>query len=259
MTVDMYKAIVFFDLDGTLLMDDKSLSPANVQAIHELEQNNILPVVSTGRNIFEVRYVLDETGMDSIVSANGSYVQFEGKRLHAEYLEPELIEEFNAFANAQGDPVAWFNHHEFALSQETTVTDKNFKLLGLNARVEPDWYKYHHVNFMFVFNFDKEKLYQERFKGVLSLVRNNPRGLDTMLDGVSKKSGIEELLDYANFGKVPTYAFGDQLNDLEMFDLVDHPICMANGNPAVKEKAEFITTSNMNGGIVNGLRHFDLI
>ena len=44
-----------------------------------------------------------------------------------------------------------------------------------------------------------------------------------------------------------------------MFDLVDHPICMANGNPAVKEKAEFITTSNMNGGIVNGLRHFDLI
>lgn len=255
----MYNAVAFFDLDGTLLLDDKSLAPNVIQAISELQHNHILPVVSTGRNLFEVQYVLDQTNIDSIVSANGSYVEYEGKKLSAEVISTKLIEEFNAFANAQGDPVAWFNHENFALSQETPVTDENFKLLGLTARVLPDWYQVHQINFLFVFNFDKEELYQKRFKNKLSLVRNNPRGLDTMVTGVSKKTGIEQLLKFARLRDLPTYAFGDQLNDLEMFDLVDHPVAMANGNPIVKQKAEFVTTSNMNDGIVNGLKHFNLI
>lgn len=255
----MYKAIVFFDLDGTLLLNDKSLSPEVIEAIGQLKANNILPVVSTGRNVFEVEYVLEQTGMNSIVSANGSYVEYEGKELHADYMTESVINEFNAFAKKQGDPVAWFNHAEFALSEETPVTDENFKLLSLDARVIPDWYEKNAVNFLFVFNFDKEELYQERFAGKLSLVRNNPRGLDTMVAGVSKKTGIQQLLKYSGLGEIPSYAFGDQINDLEMFDQVDHPVAMGNGNPINKERAEFVTTSNMDNGIVNGLKHFDLI
>lgn len=255
----MYDAIVFFDLDGTLFDDQKNVLPSSIDAIKQMSKNNILSVISTGRNVFEVQYVLDETGLDTIVSANGSYVQYQGKKLHQEVIPEEVLDEFTDYANQQGDPVGYFNNRGFRLSQANEATKENFKLLRLDAKVDPDFYHREKINFMNVFNEDKEEQYQERFKGVLSLVRNNPRALDTMNAGVSKRTGIQILLEAAHLENVHTYAFGDQLNDLQMFDMVDTPIAMANGHELAKEKAAFVTTSNMDDGIVNGLKHFNLV
>ncbi|MFC6255032.1 Cof-type HAD-IIB family hydrolase [Secundilactobacillus hailunensis] len=255
----MYDAIVFFDLDGTLFDDQKNVLPASIDAIKQMSKNNILSVISTGRNVFEVQYVLDETGLDTIVSANGSYVQYQGKKLHQEVIDEDVLDDFTDYANQQGDPVGYFNNRGFRLNKANDATTANFKLLRLDAQVDPDFYHHEPINFMNVFNEDKEKQYQERFKGVLSLVRNNPRALDTMKAGVSKRTGIQILLEAAHLGNVPTYAFGDQLNDLQMFDMVDTPIAMANGHKLAKEKAAYVTTSNMNNGIVNGLKHYNLI
>lgn len=255
----MPKAVVFFDLDGTLLRDDKSLAKSTLDAIDKLRQNDVLPVVATGRNIFEIQYVLDQTGIDSIVSANGSYVQYQGRKLDAAVIPQPLIEAFNAFAEKQGDPVAWFNNQTFALSRETAATRENFALLKLDAKVITDWYQTHEVNFLFVFNTDKEDLYNRQFAGQLSLVRNNPRGLDTMMAGVSKRTGILTLLNEAGLSGTPTYGFGDELNDEQMLKLVDHPVVMGNGNPKMKALADYVTGDNMHNGIVQGLQHFALI
>ncbi|WDF82408.1 Cof-type HAD-IIB family hydrolase [Lacticaseibacillus pabuli] len=255
----MPKAVVFFDLDGTLLRDDKSVAPSCLDAIAELRQHHVLPVVATGRNIFEVENVLKQTQIDTVVSANGSYVQYQGKRLSQAVIPTNLVEDFTDYAKNQGDPIAWFNNEGFALNHETPVTDKNFELLHLHAHVEPLWYKRHRVNFMFVFNFDKEQRYSEHFESKLSLVRNNPRGLDTMLAGVSKATGIKTLLSVAKLAHLPTFGFGDELNDVPMLKLVDHPVVMGNGNPKVKQLAEFVTTSNMTDGIEHGLQHFGLL
>lgn len=255
----MYDAIVFFDLDGTLFDDQKNVLPSSIDAIKQMAQHNILSVVSTGRNIFEVQYVLDETGIDSIVSANGSYVQYQGKKLHQEVIPTSVIDDFTKYANEQGDPVGYFNNRGFRLNRANEATTENFKLLRLDPIVEPDFYKKEPINFMNVFNEDKEEAYQKEFEGVLSLVRNNPRALDTMNAGISKRTGIKILLDAAHLNNIPTYAFGDQLNDLQMFEMVDTPIAMGNGHKLAKEKAKFVTTSNMDNGIVNGLKHYDLI
>ncbi|MTV83040.1 Cof-type HAD-IIB family hydrolase [Secundilactobacillus folii] len=255
----MYDAIVFFDLDGTLFDDQKNVLPSSIEAIKQMSQHNILSVVSTGRNIFEVQYVLDETGIDSIVSANGSYVQYKGKKLHQEVIPTSVIEDFTNYANKQGDPVGYFNNKGFRLNQANDATRENFKLLRLDAKVDPDFYHKEAINFMNVFNADKEEAYQKRFDGVLSLVRNNPRALDTMNYGISKRTGIKILLESAHLEHIPTYAFGDQLNDLQMFEMVDTPIAMGNGHELAKKKAAYVTTTNMNNGIVNGLKHFNLI
>lgn len=255
----MTKAIVFFDLDGTLFDDDKHILPSSLVAIHQLQHKDILPVISTGRNIFEIKSLLDETGIDSVLSANGSYVQYRGQKLLAETLVPKLIEEFTDFATQQGDVVGYFNNRGVRLNKENDLTRANFKALRLTAKVDPKFYLKEPINFMNVFNTDKEGLYQTQFKDKLSLVRNNPRALDTMKFGVSKRTGIEALLKTAHLDGVHTYAFGDQLNDLQMFDVVDTPIAMGNGHKLAKEKAAYITTTNMDDGIANGLKHFKLI
>ena len=255
----MYRAVTFFDLDGTFLDNDKNVPAENIEAVQQLKQNNILPVISTGRNIFEIQYVMDQAGIDTIVSANGSYVQYEGKKLKAEEIKKPLLEELISFAAEQGDALAFYNNREFALTTANEMTRENYRLLRLTANVNPSFYQTNEVNFVNVFNYDKDKLYQDKFKGRLSLVRNNPRALDTMKWGVSKQTGIQVLLNTLGLENVPTYAFGDQLNDLQMFDQVDYAVAMGNGHPEAKAKADYITDSNMDDGIPKGLRHYGLI
>ncbi|WP_203640166.1 Cof-type HAD-IIB family hydrolase [Levilactobacillus wangkuiensis] len=255
----MYQAIVFFDLDSTLFDDHKNVLPASIAAIHEMQQHHILPVIATGRNIFEIQYVLDATGIDSVVGANGSYVQFEGKRLTASVIDQPTLAAITEFAKAQGDPLAYYTSQGFRLSQANADTVENFQLLRLNPVVDADWYQHQDINFINVFNRDKDRAYQEKFANQLNLVRNNPRCLDTMVHGVSKQSGIQQLITDAGLQGVKTYAFGDGYNDLQMFDEVDVPISMGNGVPEAKAKAAYVTTSNTTDGIVHGLRHFGLI
>ncbi|KJW12019.1 Cof-type HAD-IIB family hydrolase [Levilactobacillus spicheri] len=255
----MKKAVVFFDLDGTLFDDQKRVLPASIAAIHEMQAHEILPVIATGRNIFEIQDVLDATGIDAVVSANGSYVQYQGQRLSAAVIAPDLLTRLTAFAREQGDPVGYFNNRGFRLSQATQDTRDNFKLLRLHAVVDPDWYRTQDINFLNVFNRDKEAQYNQQFAGQLSFVRNNPRALDTMVTGVTKQSGIQTFLQRAHLTGVKTYAFGDGLNDLQMFDEVTVPIAMGNGVPQAKAQAAYITTTNTTDGIVQGLRHFGLI
>lgn len=255
----MVKAIVCFDLDGTLMQDDKTVAPDTLKAINALQANGSLPVIATGRNRFEVAALLAQTQIDTIVAANGSEVAYRGQTVKQVVLPTTLVADFTAFAAAHADPVGWYNASGFALSGENADTKANYQLLHLNAHVEADWYQHHPVNFMFVFDRGHEALFQQRFKDELSLVRNNVRGLDVMKRGVSKQTGLSDLIQAAHLTGVPTYAFGDAANDLPMFEFVEHPIAMGNATPEVKAQAEFVTTSNMAHGIANGLQQFGLI
>lgn len=252
------KAVVFFDLDGTLLQADKSVTPEVVAAIAQLRAHDVEPAIATGRNVFEIQYVLDQTGIDTIVAANGSYVQAHGQAVAQTVLDPQIVTRFNTYAAAHHDPVGWYNQAGFALSAANADTKANYQLLQLDAQVVPDWYTQHPVNFMFIFERDQDAQLPPVFPE-LSMVRNNPRGLDVMQQGVTKMSGLHQLLAQPAFAHAETFAFGDAENDLPMFQGVDHAIAMGNGQPQAKALAEFVTTANDDHGIVNGLRHFQLI
>ncbi|AVK61531.1 Cof-type HAD-IIB family hydrolase [Lactobacillus sp. CBA3605] len=255
----MYQAVVFFDLDGTLMRDDKTVAPSSVQAIQQLRANQILPVIATGRNVFEVASIMRQTHIDSIVSANGSYVQYQGQFLAAHELDKDLLTDITHFANQRGEALAYYNNAGFALSHQDALTVHNYHSLQQAVQVRPNYYRDHHINFLLIFNTHAAEQYQQRYRGRLSLVRNNPQALDTMQWGVSKASGIDDILRTAQLTQVPTYAFGDDLNDIEMLHRVQYPVAMDNGNPQVKRLARYVTADNEHDGIRQGLQHFDLI
>ncbi|BDP90864.1 hypothetical protein EfmGK923_10370 [Enterococcus faecium] len=47
--VSNYRAITFFDLDGTLLDAKSKITPEVAKAMNALKENNVLPVIATGR------------------------------------------------------------------------------------------------------------------------------------------------------------------------------------------------------------------
>ncbi|WP_125979800.1 Cof-type HAD-IIB family hydrolase [Loigolactobacillus iwatensis] len=258
----MYKAVVFFDLDGTLFDNDKNVTPASVAAIAQLKVNNILPVIATGRSVFEIKDTMAHSGINSCVCADGSYIQVNGKMVHADFLKKSDIDDITEYASKKSYPVAYYNPNGFVVNHASRLVRENYNELKETVTVDPGQYLTTPMNMLFVFTPERDKqddIYREHFKGTFSFYRNNQRGLDVVKYGVSKKSGIDNLLVNNNLTDVPTYGFGDFYNDLPMFDAVDTPIAMKNGVQEIKDKAAYVTTSNMDNGIVNGLKHFNLI
>jgi Cof subfamily protein (haloacid dehalogenase superfamily) len=259
-----YKGVVFFDLDGTLFDDDKNVSDRNLLALDLLRENDILPIICTGRNQFEIQDLIDQGKFDSFVTANGSYVVFEGKPINIQEIPEKINGELVTFASYFHEEVAFYNNVGCAVTSDSKIVDDNYKALGLEKVVDPDFYKNNTINFTFIYTpvgeNDHQSRYEEIFGSDLTFYRNNPRGLDVVLNGVSKASGIENILGYAGFEDIPTYAFGDGNNDVPMFKLVDNPICMRNGLTVAKENAKYITKEDNNhSGVYYQLRELKLI
>ncbi|KRN28987.1 HAD superfamily hydrolase [Lactobacillus selangorensis] len=261
----MYQGIVFFDLDGTLLNDEKQVPQENLAALAQLQKNNILPALSTGRNLFELKDLLAATHIDTVNGANGAYVMYHNEKLSAAPISPKTIEALNEKARSEDLQIAYYNDQHFAVTGKNQLVEDNYHMLRFNqVPVDPDFYKQEPVYMMLLFTPHQPKLdrqieYEDEFADQLHFFRNGPYALDVVRNGIDKGVGIKTLLKDAKLEGVPTYAFGDGYNDLEMFQAVDHPISMANGVTQAQEMADFVTTTNLDGGIVKGLQHFDLI
>lgn len=259
-----YKGVVFFDLDGTLFDDDKHVSDRNLLALDLLRENDILPVIATGRNEFEIANLIKEGKFDSFMTANGSYVVFENKAIDVQEIPISVNKDLVDFASHFNEEVAFYNNVGCAVTGDNQLVTDNYKALRLEKIIDPDFYKENTINFSFVYTpvgeDDHQAKYEEIFGSTLTFYRNNPRGLDVVLKGVSKAGGITSLIQRAGLTGVPTYAFGDGNNDIPMFKKVDNPIAMVNGLSVAKQNAKYITKEDNNhSGIYYELRDLRLI
>ena len=83
--------------------------------------------------------------------------------------------------------------------------------------------------------------------------------VDIVPKGISKATGLDFLIEYANIKEEDVYTIGDGHNDIEMLDVVGYPIVMENGSDEVKQHACYICDDVEKEGILKGLKHFNLI
>ena len=82
---------------------------------------------------------------------------------------------------------------------------------------------------------------------------------ELVLKGYSKAAGMERILKQLNLGPENTLAIGDSTNDLPMFRLAKHTVCMGGGMDQVKQMCEYVTATVMDDGIEKALKHYGLI
>lgn len=254
------KAIVFFDLDGTLLTRDIKVADSTVKAVKKLRENNILPIIATGRSLFEIEHIMHHTGINSIVSMNGQSVIFEGKPIFSNDIDPQIIDRILQFSHSEtGIPIAFYNDYIMRISELGEPATKFYHYLQQTIPPVDDKIHYQEpIQMLLLLCESGEEIYRDVFPE-LSFVRNTPYCVDVINAESSKAFGIKKLLQKAPLQNIPTYAFGDGFNDIEMFEIVDHPIAMANAVTPLKQLAEFITDDNNHDGIVKGLQRAGLI
>lgn len=247
-------AICFFDLDGTLLTSDSVVAASSVQALQALRDKNIMPIIATGRTLCEIDHVLDATKMTSVIAMNGQYVMYDGKEV---YTNPIVVAEIKALyegARSQGIEMAFYTEEKIRATAQNEIMEKHYRYLGeASPEIDAELYLKEPIYMLLLLLEQGDEFFPERYP-YFQFVRNTPFSNDVVPKGGSKARGIAKLLEVMGFEDVPTYAFGDGMNDLEMFEAVDYAIAMDNAVPALKEKAAFITANNNDDGIAKGLQ-----
>lgn len=79
---------------------------------------------------------------------------------------------------------------------------------------------------------------QDTYGDVFQVLQSSPNFIDATAKGINKGWGMAQLAKYLAIPTEDVIAMGDHNNDMEVLQLVGHPVAMANGLPHVQEVAE---------------------
>lgn len=90
-----------------------------------------------------------------------------------------------------------------------------------------------------------------------NVARSDPQIWEINKKAASKSNGIHELAQKLGIKDDEVMIFGDQGNDMSMFENFDFKkIAMGNAIEAIKEKADFVTKTNDEAGIAYAINKF---
>ncbi|MEH7382680.1 Cof-type HAD-IIB family hydrolase [Bacillus sp. JJ1533] len=256
------QSLIFFDIDGTLLNDDKKLPSSAKEAIFKLKERGHEVAIATGRAPFMFEDLREELGIGTYVSYNGQYVVLNGEEIYTNPLNEEALLQLTETALANNHPVVYMDHedmkanvpeHEFITESIATLKIKSF------PTYDPKYYEGRKLfqSLLFVQE-GEEAQYEEGFKD-FDFVRWHPLSVDVLPSGGSKAQGIEKLVEKLGIPEERVYAFGDGLNDIEMLTTIQNSVAMGNALDEVKEVAKYVTKSVEEDGILNGLKMVGLL
>ncbi|PFP15648.1 hydrolase Cof [Bacillus sp. AFS073361] len=257
----MNEKIVFFDIDGTLLTEEKVLPESTKKAVRMLQEKGIYTAIATGRSPQMFEWILEELHIDSYVSINGQYVVFEGKEIYSNPMDLSLLNDLTSMVESNGHAIAYCHDHHITVNEENhPLVLSSYNSLKINyPPVSREFYKQTSVFQGHLFcQPQEEETYIQRFPEC-SFIRWHEHAIDILPKGCSKAIGIGKMLDVIGISNENCYAFGDGLNDLEMLTSVGIGIAMGNAVPEAKAAADLITTSCYEDGIFNGLKELGIL
>lgn len=264
----MIKAL-FFDMDGTLLNSESKLSVKTVEALEDCKRKGIMIFPATGRPPLLDR-MLSLNRQESLllgdggVFYNGGCVSRNGRKLYTT-IDDNVMCAIDALIsgmphlNMAVQMVDEKHSFRFDLSDEFLIG------WGIDRdMIEPyESGKRRDIVKLFLFSFNDEIDMKELYVRVNALGLNikaymtgQERLLEIVAPAVSKKTGIEKLLDHYRLDPSEIAVFGDDSNDLEMLSGFRNSVAMGNAKNEIKAAAGYVTLSNAEEGVAHALKDF---
>lgn len=256
------QALIFFDIDGTLLDHDKNLPQSTKKAIAQLQAAGHITAIATGRGPFMYVPLRDELNINSFVSFNGSYVVIDGEIVFTNPLHEEKLLELTT-EGLQKDHPAVLMTAEAMHSNVENHPFINDSLATLKLDVAPSFNsKFNQAQklyqTLFFIEEENEQYYRKKYPE-FEFIRWHPLSVDVIPKDGSKAKGIEAAVKALNIDSENVYAFGDGLNDVEMLKSVKNSVAMGNAVPEAKKVAKYVTKDVDQDGILHGLKMVGLL
>lgn len=255
----MEKPMLCFDVDGTLRDNvHHQVCESAKKALRVLKKKGYKLVIASGRGVdsLEKTGLMDMFSWDGFVCNNGQVVLNAMKQeiFHASMKETAIIQTLTiakqlnyAVVLKSVDRVISKEPDEYVLESQrffNNVIPPIGEYCGqsVDAMIVygPKGYDYHPFT---------------QIEG-LNVLPGESTYADLTIAGVSKATGIQLLMkDYHLYEYI---AFGDSLNDVEMFKHADISVAMGQGNAQLKELASYVTAPIDEDGLYKACLHLGL-
>ena len=258
--------LIASDLDGTLLNDNKELSPDFFEILEELDKRNILFVPSSGRSQFTIGRLFEPYNKNvCYISDNGAYISGCG----IDVVNFPMTHEQSVFIAERC--------LEVDCLQIVMCTKSKAYFLRVEDRYKDIILEYY-ANFEYVDNpdniredvlkiavFDPAGSGEHGYPEVKDYIRGDLVGVvssqnwfDIMDRRVNKGYALSQLQKKFGILSEETMAFGDFNNDIEMLKQAKYSFAMENASQSVKDAANFEAPDNNSFGVSKIIRDFVL-
>lgn len=264
--------MVAFDLDGTVLDDEKRLAEDNRRSLAACVENGVYIVPCTGRLSLGIPKEILDIGVRYAVTVNGALVLdlAEGQCLDRRDLDKETamaIVEFahgyprvmcDAFVDGRGisEPRYYDHLDHFGLSAaiQKMVRDTRTKVPDLLEYMRRPEAAVNKLNLYFEQmaerDFFRERLNKFPKALVTSSVANNLE-----VNGVAAEKGpsLLRLAGHLGIARQEILAIGDGENDISMIKAAGVGVAMDNSGSILKSIADYVTGNNNAAGVAQAI------
>lgn len=258
----MEKYLICLDLDGTLLTDEKTISPYTKKVLNELKSQGHEIMISTGRPYRASEPYYTELGMTTpVVNFNGAFVHhphdFNFKTVHEELDLDVAIEIAKRIPDlniqnivAEIKDTVYLHYHDEVLFDAFSMGEPVVKVGELTQTMEEG------PTTILIQAEEKEipAIRKELDDLFAEAIEHRRWGapypvLEIIKKGINKAVGVDYVRGYLDIDPKNTIAFGDEDNDTEMLEYVQHGVAMSNAIEDIKSVADYVTGSNNDNGV----------
>ncbi|WP_413364990.1 Cof-type HAD-IIB family hydrolase [Lysinibacillus sp. 3P01SB] len=258
----MKQHLIVLDLDGTLLTDDKTISPYTKSILAKAREAGHQVMIATGRPFRASQLYYKELDLITpIVNFNGAFIHHPLNRSWETMHSPismsvvhDVVDSVNKFQYENLiaeviDDVYLHNENEELLNVfnmgNPRVTTGNLKL---TLHEDP-------TSLLIQANEHNVPIIRKHLEDVhAELIEHRKWGapfpiIEIVRKGLSKAVGVSKIAHEFEIPQDRIIAFGDEDNDLEMIDYAGIGVAMSNAIDELKSVAKEITLSNNEDGI----------
>lgn len=260
--------IIFTDIDGTLLNQDRELSELTINVFQQLQKE--VPVVLISSRMPQAMQHLQEQLQIShqpLICYNGGLVLVEGKVVSSTEIPYPILEALIHYNESLNCHLSLYHNEDWYVPEMDfwALREEN------NTRVHPTvassrevlkrW-KQENKSAHKIMAMGEEahidaivEYLEENYGEHLHLYRSKPTYLEIANKEVSKLTAINILLrDVFRLDLKEAIAFGDNYNDFEMLQAVGMGIAVGNAKPEILEIAKEITFHGKEDGVARSLQ-----
>ncbi len=267
MTMNLPYRLIAIDLDDTLLGDDLQISRKNKEAIEEVVRRGGVVTIATGRMFQSAQIYAKQLAIDvPIITYQGAFVRtlLSEEVLYEKFVPQEIARRAVQIARDQNIHVhLYFNDTLYADVDDDYMKEYS-ELAGVPYEVIDDLLDIEGDAMKVLFVDTPERLDEfatdlhTTFGTHVHITKSKPQYLEMTHPQATKGQALTFLANRLDIPMTEVMAFGDSFNDRDMIEIAGLGIAMENGHPAIREIADYVTKSNNEHGVYEGIRRFIL-
>jgi Cof subfamily protein (haloacid dehalogenase superfamily) len=258
---------VVFDMDGTLLKSDNTLSERTVKAVTALRDSGRKAILATGRSYEAVQPFLEDLDIRTpIICFNGAAV-FDpgtGQPIFSHYLKEEVARFLINLARVNEMYIQAYDANGKLMYEQACKesafyeqhSGKTGRTVSFDAESELNVYK-----LMYIGDHDDLEVLAREVRSRFSdqeiySVFSMPYFFEVMSPLAGKLQALQEALSLVSVAREEVMVFGDGHNDLEMLQWARIGVAMENGPEEIQLSVSRRALSNNEDGVARYLEDF---